>query len=139
MCQYLVSKGEATSATDSLGYVGLRNVLNGQVQDVLYAVSTLTVLDCHDITSGLLVGLTIPFPDIRVAVADGLVVFRTAQFASSINSDDTVAPEVRFVRDRIYLAVICELMSTVGEREVMRGDTLRPCVDRIHRQIQYIE
>ena len=107
---------------------------------MLYAIITCVILYGHYVTSRLGIGLTIPPPDIRVSIADLNGLFRSCYFQLRYNRDDTVAMTCcSRVVEVIRITRICELVSTVGCREGMEGDTLADEVGRMNRQIQYIQ
>ena len=61
---------------------------------MLYAVIAQTVLHRYYVTTGLRIGRTVPFPDIRVAVADRDGLLGTGHFQFCYYGNDTVAMTV---------------------------------------------
>ena len=61
---------------------------------MLYAIVAQTVLNRYYVSAGLRIGRTVPFPDIRVAVADRDGLFGTGYFQLGYYGDDTVAMTV---------------------------------------------
>ena len=92
--QRAVTKRVTAALTNCLGHEGLRDKTNGEVQDVLYAVIAQTVLNRYYVSAGLRIGRTVPFPDIRVAVADRDGLLGTGYFQLGYYGDDTVAMTV---------------------------------------------
>ena len=92
--QRAVAKRVTAALTDGLRDECFRDITNGKVQNMLYAVIAQTVLHRYYVTTGLRIGRTVPFPDIRVAVAyrDGLL--GTGHFQFCYYGNDTVAMTV---------------------------------------------
>ena len=143
LCERTVTEGVAAALAYRTVNVRNRDVLHRQVQDVLYAVIALSVLDNHYVASGLGVGSTVPFPYVRcrsdLVGTENNRLFRTSYFALSYNDIDTVTTACRGVADRVCLTVIREVVTTVSAREVGEGDALAEQVGRMNGEVQYIE
>ena len=96
----LITKGIASSLTYIFGDTGLRNILNGQVQDVLYAVlpSVCRFLGL-DVTVRLSVLVSTPL--IGLSRTDGYRDLIANDLTVYIDGDDTVATEGRSVMNRV--------------------------------------
>ena len=92
--QRAVAKRVTAALTDGLRDECFRDITNGKVQNMLYAVIAQTVLHRYYVTTGLRIGRTVPFPDIRVAVADRDGLLGTGYFQLGYYGNDTVAMTV---------------------------------------------
>ena len=134
--QCAVAESITAATTDSPCNTGLRNISDGQVQYMFYAIFACCIRFCLDISVCFIV--FVASPDKGLARADGHKLLVAYNLPVDDDGNDAIAAERRSIAGIISTAT-GDGFSTISGRESGEGHPFRPCVSGINRQLQDIE
>ena len=134
----LICKDISLSLTHRMLDQRLRDIANGEVQHMDHAVVTRCIFLHFGVLTGYRIGLAVIAPYMGLARTDRYRLFVAIDLLVDVRSDDTVATQGRLIGEYIRARSWNRLL-TIGGREGEESDALRPCIGRVHRQVQDIE
>ena len=114
---------------------GLGDIVYGQVQDMAYAVLTLTVRLYLRVLAAYRIGLAVVVPYIRLARTDRCGLLVGVDILIDIRRDDRVATVHRMIAEFIRTRLVDDL-TAIGLRESEEGNALREGISRMNRHMQ---